>query len=399
VLDRLAGQGLRLTQGYSNSAVCSPTRVALITGRYQQRLRVGLEEPIAGPTPGARLPEGHPTLPSLLKRAGYRTALVGKWHVGFDPAAGPLDHGYDHFFGFLGGAANYYNPPPAPGAEPSGGLVLEREPVHPPGYLTDQLGDEAVRWIGRGTGPFFLSLHFSAPHWPWVAPGEEAAAAAWNDNFDRDRGSLEIYARMVRSLDDNIGKVLRALERSGAARDTIVVFTSDNGGERFSDMWPFTGVKGELLEGGIRVPLILRWPGRIAAGRTSEQVMISMDFLPTLLAAAGAAPDPGFPSDGENLLPVLAGTARQRPRRLFWRFRNAEQAAVRDGDWKYLKLGGREYLFDLSRDVRERANRKDAEPARFAALKEAFAAWNATMLPYPERSYSYDVQAIDADRY
>ena len=399
VLDRLAAQGLRLTQGYSNSAVCSPTRVALITGRYQQRLRVGLEEPIAGPTAGVRLPDGHPTLPSLLKRSGYRTALVGKWHVGFDPAAGPLEYGYDHFFGFLGGAANYYNPRPAPGATPAGGLILQRDRVYPPGYLTDRLGDEAVRWIGRGEGPFFLSLHFSAPHWPWVAPGDAAAAAAWNDNFDRDRGSLEIYARMVRSLDDNVGKVLRALERSGAARDTIVVFTSDNGGERFSDMWPFSGVKGELLEGGIRVPLIVRWPGRVAAGRTFEQPMISMDFLPTLLAAAGAAPDPGFPSDGENLLPVLTGTVPPRPRRLFWRFRNAEQAAVRDGDWKYLKLGDREYLFDLSRDVRERANRKDAEPARFAALKNAFAAWNAAMLPYPEGSYSYDVRNIDADRY
>jgi arylsulfatase A-like enzyme len=164
-------------------------------------------------------------------------------------------------------------------------------------------------------------------------------------------------------------------------------------------MWPFTGVKGELLEGGIRVPLIVRWPGRIAAGRTSPQVMISMDFLPTLLTAAGVTQDPAFPSDGEDLLPVLTGAAPVRPRRLFWRFRNAEQAAVRDGDWKYLKLGGREHLFDLARDPRERADRRDAEPARFQALKAAFAAWNLQMLPYPDGSYSYDVRDVDPDRY
>lgn len=393
-LDRLAREGVRLTQGYSNSPVCSPTRVALITGRYQQRLRVGLEEPIARSGDGLRLPPGHPTLPSLLKRAGYRTALVGKWHVGFDTAAGPLDHGYDHYLGFLGGAANYYqqaNDPPM--------LRRNREPFRPAGYLTDLLGDEAVRWIGGGEGPFFLSLHFSAPHWPWVAPGDERAAAGWRDPFDRDRGNLEVYARMVRSLDDNVAKVLSALERTGAARDTIVVFTSDNGGERFSDMWPFSGVKGELLEGGIRVPLIVRWPGRIPAGTVSDQPMISMDFLPTLLAAAGAAPDPSFPSDGENLLPVLTGAEPPRPRRLFWRFRNAEQAAVRDGDWKYLKIGRREYLFDLARDVRERASLREAETVRFEALKAAFARWNAGMLPYPAGSYAYDVREIDPDRY
>lgn len=399
-LDRLARQGLRLTQGYASSCVCSPTRVALITGRYQQRLRVGLEEPIPGPNSPVRLPEGHPTLPSLLKQAGFRTALIGKWHIGFDPAAGPNDYGYDHFFGFHGGGTNYYHPPPAAGvaAEP-GGIFRNRERVFSTDYLTEAIGDEAVRWIGRGEGPFFLSAHFSAPHWPWVAPGDEAAAANWTDTFDRHRGSLETYARMVRSLDDNVGKILAALERLGIAEDTIVVFTSDNGGERFSDMWPFTGVKGELLEGGIRVPLIVRWPKTIRGGRTSSQVMASIDFLPTLLAAAGTVPDPAFPSDGENLLPVLTGAAPLRPRRLFWRFRNADQAAVRDGDWKYLKLGAREYLFDLAHDVRERANLKNVEPARFEALKAAFAAWNATMLSYPDDSYSYDVRQIDPDRY
>ena len=398
-LDGLAAGGLRLTQGYANSCVCSATRIALITGRYQQRLRVGLEEPINTLDPSLRLPPGHPTLPSLLKAAGYRTALLGKWHIGLNPAAGPLDYGYDHFFGYPGGGTNYYQQPGGGTPQTPDALYNDRDPVRRPGYLTDLLGDEAVRWIGGGQGPFFLSLHFNAPHAPWVAPGDEAAAASWTDSFDRGRGSLAIYAQMVLAMDQNIAKVLAALDRVGVANDTIVVFTSDNGGERFSDMWPFTGVKGELLEGGIRVPLIVRWPGRIAAGGVSPQVMTTMDFLPTLLAAAGRAPDPAFPSDGENLLPVLRGQAAPHPRRLFWRHRTGGQAAVRDGDWKYLLLGGKEHLFDLSRDERERADRKSEEPARLASLQGAWAAWNATMLPYPASSYSYDPGEIDADRY
>jgi arylsulfatase A-like enzyme len=378
-LDGLAAGGVRLTQGYANSCVCSATRTALITGRYQQRLPLGLEEPINQPAPGQdfRLPPGHPTLPSLLKQRGYRTALIGKWHLGFNPAAGPLDYGYDHFFGYPGGGTNYYQ-------QPGGGT---------------QQTPEAVRWIGGGQGPFFLSLHFSAPHAPWIAPGDEAAAVTWTDTFDRNRGSLAIYAQMVMALDENVGKLLAAIDRLGLASDTMVIFTSDNGGDRFSEMWPFTGAKGELLEGGIRVPLIARWPALVPAGATSPQVMMSMDFLPTLLPAAGGGPDPAFPSDGENLLPVLAGQAAPHPRRLFWRHSTADQAAVRDGDWKYLRLGGKEHLFDLSRDERERADRIGEEPQRLAALKAAYAAWNATMLPYPAASYSYDVKEIDADRY
>ncbi|RYD87385.1 MAG: hypothetical protein EOP61_35700 [Sphingomonadales bacterium] len=220
-----------------------------------------------------------------------------------------------------------------------------------------------------------------------------------HDALDRNRGNLDAYARIVVNLDQNIGKVLASIDALGLANDTIVVFTSDNGGERFSEMWPFTGVKGELLEGGIRVPLIMRWPGKIAPGTTSPQVMTSMDFLPTLLAAAGTAPDPAFPSDGENLLPVLTGQAPPHPRRLFWRHRSGDQAAVRDGDWKYLRLGGKEHLFDLAADARERADRSTDEPARFAALRDAHAAWNSGMLPYNASNFTYDVTEVDADRY
>ncbi|WP_166036925.1 sulfatase-like hydrolase/transferase [Sphingosinicella sp. YJ22] len=399
-IDGLAAGGVKLTQGYANSCVCSPTRVALITGRYQQRLRVGLEEPINDVNFEVRLPDGHPTLPSLLKGLGYRTALIGKWHVGVAPEAGPLAFGYDYFFGYPFGGTNYYQQTDSSGRIVPRDLVFRnREPVRVEGYLTDALGDEAAAWIGAGTGPFFLSLHFNAAHFPWVAPGDRAAAAAWTDDFDRNQGNLEIYGQMVGSLDANVGKVLAAIDRLGLANDTIVVFTSDNGGERFSDTWPFTGAKGELLEGGLRVPLIVRWPGRVAANTVSPQVMTTMDFLPTLLGAVGGRPDPAFPSDGEDLMPVLRGHASVRSRRLFWRHRTATQEAVRDGDWKYLLLGGKEHLFNLAYDERERADRSAEEPAKLAELKNAYAAWNASMLIYPPDSFSYDVKQIDADRY
>jgi arylsulfatase A-like enzyme len=397
-IDGLAAGGVRLTQGYANSCVCSATRVGLITGRYQYRVPVGLQEPINDANHDYMLPPGDPTLPSLLKAVGYRTALVGKWHIGTSAAAGPNNHGYDHFFGYTGGGTSYY--PLPPGDPRPHEIVQEGKPIAWDGYLTDVLGDEAVRWIGSGDAkPFFLSLHFSAAHFPWTAPGDRSEAVGWLDAFDRSRGSEQVYGKMVGSLDQNVGKVLDALDGLGIAGKTIVVFTSDNGGERFSDTWPFTGVKGELLEGGIRVPLIVRWPGRVAAGGTSDQVMISMDFLPTLLAVAGAVPPALFPSDGENLLPVLTGMAPSRPRRLFWRHRTADQAALRDGDWKYLRINGQEHLFNLAEDPRERANFGLIDKARLAAMRDAHAAWNQTMLPYPDDSYSYDVKTIDADRY
>ncbi|WP_223177043.1 sulfatase [Sphingosinithalassobacter sp. CS137] len=399
-IDGLAAGGVRLTNGYANSCVCSPTRIGLVTGRYQQRLPVGLEEPITTPSPLDMLPPGHPTLPSLLKGLGYRTALIGKWHIGSTPTSGPNNYGYDHFFGYTGGGINYYQQSGGtPASQFPDDLSRNGTPAGWDGYLTDALAEEAMRWIAGGSAPFFLSLHFSAGHAPWVGPGDTAAAAAWNDPLDRNHGDLETYSRMIMNMDANIGRVLEALAASEIASNTIVVFTSDNGGERFSETWPFTGVKGEVLEGGLRVPLIVRWPGRIAPGTLSDQVMISMDFLPTLLAAVGGAPDPAFPSDGMNLMPVLAGAEPIVARTLFWRHRAGEQAAVRDGNWKYVRLGAEEHLFDLAADARERADRAGDEPSRLAELRGAWDRWNASMLPYPPNSFSYDVKDVDADRY
>jgi arylsulfatase A-like enzyme len=403
-IDRLAAEGLLLTQAYANSPVCSATRAALITGRYQYRLPVGLYEPIRSPQQGAGLPAGFPTLPEQLRRAGYRTSLIGKWHLGEIPAHGPLRAGYQRFFGVPGGASDYFTHL----AEPQGpanafdGLWEGDARADRPGYLTDLLGDRAVAEIGeyaRGGPPFFISLHFTAPHWPWEGPAEEAVSRALTRLQHLEGGSLATYAAMVGSLDDNVGKVLAALDRGGLSRNTLVVFTSDNGGERFSDVWPLVGGKGELLEGGIRVPALVRWPGEIGPGRRSDQTAITMDWLPTLLAAAGATPDPAFASDGEDLLPILRGGTAPRPRKLFWRFNTADQAAVRDGDWKYLKLGGKEALFDLASDVRERANLKEVRPELFERLKGEFAAWNAGMLPYGPDTAGANAKTLFSDRY
>jgi arylsulfatase A-like enzyme len=387
----LAIEGLKFMQAYSNSANCTPTRVGLATGRYQMRLEVGLEEPINPTTPkGVGLPPSHPTLASLFKKAGYRTSLVGKWHLGFLPEFGPLKSGYDHFFGIFDGAADYFDH----GSKSPVPLYEQDLPVDRVGYITNLLGDRAVQTIegyARSKEPFLLSLHFTAPHWPWEGPDDEAESKRIGGQLrHHDGGSQKTYMAMVQSLDSNIGRVLQALDVHGLTANTIVVFTSDNGGERFAKIWPFTGMKGELLEGGLRIPAIVRWPGRIPAGAVSEQVMISMDWMPTLLAAAGTQPDASYPPDGDNLLPVLTGRAPSHSRKLFWRFKAGEQRAVRDGNWKYLRIAGNEFLFDVLKDPRERANLKDRNKDVFDRLKNDWAAWNSTMLAERPRPAPYN---------
>ncbi|MCK5750002.1 MAG: sulfatase-like hydrolase/transferase, partial [Oricola sp.] len=268
------------------------------------------------------------------------------------------------------------------------------------GYLTDLLADHASEEILRMSAAgasFLLSLHFTAPHWPWETAEDVEAAKNLRESLDFEGGSMAIYRSMVESLDAAVGRVLATLKKAGQEKNTVVVFTSDNGGERFSKTWPLNGIKGELLEGGIRTPLIVRWPGRIKKGAVSAQTAISMDWVPTMLDAAGAS---GPDLDGISLLPVLTGAAPAE-RQLFWRYQAHDQKAMREGPWKYLSLEGHEYLFNVDDDPMERANKKTIEADRFARMKDAWAAWNETMLPYPEnnRSWSNKIGGFYADRY
>jgi arylsulfatase A-like enzyme len=395
-IDRIAQRGVRFTQGYANSAVCSATRLALITGRYQYRLPLGLEEPLAGKI-DVGLPPEHPTLPSLLRAAGYGTTLIGKWHLGMLPSFGPSLSGYDHFWGIRSGAIDYYSHKNPRGEDD---LWDGDTNIHQAGYVTDLLGDRAVGAIEgyAGSGQrFLLSLHFTAPHWPWEAPGDQAVSERLSGTRLRhfDGGTQQTYARMVRAMDLQIGRVLQTLDSHGLADNTIVVFTSDNGGERFSDTWPFTGIKTELLEGGLRVPAMLCWPNAVAAGQVSEQVTMTMDWFPTLLEAAGVAPDPGHPPDGCSILPVLTGTRAVSPRRLFWRYKTNAQRAARDGDFKYLKIRENTFLFNVADDPRERANLKTVLPEVFARMEIDWYAWNATMLPEIPDSFGETYSAAD----
>jgi arylsulfatase A-like enzyme len=218
--------------------------------------------------------------------------------------------------------------------------------------------------------------------------GRRGGIAALTSLFHFDGGSQRTYRRMIQQMDLQIGRVLQALDANGAAESTIVVFTSDNGGERYADTWPFTGRKTELLEGGLRVPAVIRWPTRIPQGSASEQVMITMDWLPTLLAAAGTAPDPAYPTDGMNLLRWLTQGAASAPRKLYWRYKYADQQAARDGDWKYLKIFDNTFLFNVVEDPMERANLKERHRDVFDPLVAQWNEWNATMLPLDPQSFT-----------
>ena len=380
-LDLLATQGTRFTDAYSASAVCTPTRCGFITGRYPARLKIGLVEPLPASDHSVGLDPQHPTIASLLKDSGYDTALIGKWHLGFRPEWGPNAHGFDEFFGVLAGAADYHLHKNGLG-QPD--LYENLTPVERNGYLTDLLTDRAVNYIKRRRNkPFYLSLHYTAPHWPWQDRKGGERVTFTDKTIEPvtmgGGGSLKLYAEMMRSLDDGVGRVVRALRTAGIERNTLVIFTSDNGGERFSYEWPFRGEKGDLLEGGIRVPAIVRWPGVVPANRVINQMAITMDWTATILAVAETTAAEAYPLDGIDLLPVIKGASLARNRTFFWRI--YDQDAVRDGNWKYFRNGKKRHLFDLSSDQREQADFSIKNPDMLNRLVAEFDKWNQQMLP------------------
>lgn len=373
-IDSIAANGVRFTSGYVSCPVCSPTRAGLLTGRYQQRF--GLEFNPGPPATAAEdfgLPNTETTLAALLKKSGYATGMVGKWHLGYQPQFNPQKRGFDEFFGFLAGAHDYLV-----SKDPRVGPILRgTEEADEKEYLTDAFGREAVSFIERHKNkPFFLYLSFNAVHSPLQA------SRKYLDRFsgisDEKRRT---HAAMLSAMDDQIGNVIKAIRKNGIEEDTLIIFLSDNGGPtpgNTSSNLPMRGFKGEVYEGGIRVPFMMQWKNKLPAGMVSDVPVISLDLVPTALAAAGAKIEAGR-FDGHNLLSYLIGKMNIPREALYWRY--GEQRAVRKDGWKLVKTrkNGTE-LFDLSSDISESTNLAESKPEKLRELDQLLAAWESQMI-------------------
>ena len=301
-LDKLASQGMKFINAYSAGSLCTPTRVGFMTGRYPARTPVGLREPLTmtANDSAVGLSADQYSLPLILKEAGYETALIGKWHLGFNPEFSPNQNGFDYFFGFHSGATDYISHR----GQRGGPDIHENEKlIKIKGYLTNVFKEKVISFLQRPhSKPYFLSVQFNAPHWPWQGPNDPAYPDTMNLTTG---GTKETFAAMMKELDDAVGAIINELDRQ-QANNTIVIFTSDNGGEKFSDMGNLTGMKFQLWEGGIKVPAFVRWPGKIKPG-TTDQVIITMDWTTTIATVAGAKPK--FPFDGEDLHTTTHGSA------------------------------------------------------------------------------------------
>jgi arylsulfatase A-like enzyme len=375
-IDRLAREGVKMTDFYANGANCSPTRAGLITGRYQQR--VDIEMPL-GAGGKADLSRGLlPTttsLPALLKTVGYSTGLIGKWHLGWNAEFHPNRHGFDEFWGFMGGSVDYYNH--------TGALFHNADSVTSPAYITDELTAQARKFVeDHQRQPFFLEVAYNATHWPFQGPGlgehERARPDILHDGTRAD------YVAMLESADRGVGILLNMLDRLQLARNTLVIFTSDNGGEWLSRNAPLFHRKSTLWEGGIRVPALLRWPALLPANITSKQAAITMDLTASILAAAGAKVPESYRPEGINLLPLLTG-GKTIERTLFWRIHSSarDQKAVRRGRWKYLQEGpltsfdSAEFIFDVEQDPGERRNLVIERADLLPGFRKLVAEWEA----------------------
>ncbi|HEY3951062.1 sulfatase-like hydrolase/transferase [Phenylobacterium sp.] len=370
-IDALAAQGVRLTDYYANQPVCAPSRAGLMTGRYQERF--GFET-----NPGAEqrtstsfgLPRDHKTLPERLKDLGYATGMVGKWHMGFTPTNQPTARGFDSFFGFLDGAMAY-----VPGGNGGKALMRGTQPAPMVAHTTEAFTDEAVKFIDANKDrPFFLYEAYNAVHAPLQS------TKAYLDRFASEKDpKRRTHLAMVAALDEGVGKIVEAVDRAGLSKKTLIVFISDNGGPTWqttSSNGPLNGVKDLTLEGGIRVPAIFRWPGRLPQGKVVHSMAMEFDVTATALALAGAHADPII--EGRNLMPYLTGAKTgDVHERLFWRM--GPQAAERQGSWKLVKAEDAYWLFDLSHDIGEHHDLATANPAKMKQMRAEFDAWSAQM--------------------
>ncbi len=376
-MDSIARNGVQFTDGHVSCPVCSPTRAGLMTGRFQQRFG---HEFNPGPPDNAEpefgLPLSQITLADLLKKAGYATGMVGKWHLGLQPQFHPLERGFDEYFGFLHGAHDYLDPK----RDPANLILRGTEPVDEKEYLTEAFTREAVAFIEKQkSGPFFLYLAYNAIHAPMQA------VQKYLDRFknvaDKNR---QIHNAMLSALDDGIGAVLAKLREAAIEDNTLVFFLSDNGGPtptNTSSNSPLRGYKGQLYEGGHRVPFALQWKGRIEGGQVVGELVSSLDILPTALAAAGGDIPRDRPMDGVNLLPYLLDEKTGAPHEvLVWR--QGDRRAVRKGNWKWIEgESNQTELYDLSKDIGESNNLAPQHPEKVKELAAEFEKWDAEMVP------------------
>lgn len=371
-IDRLASEGVRLTNGYASAYVCAPTRAGLLTGRYQQRFGF-----YSGGDSRVGLPLSEVTLADMLRKQGYATAVMGKWHVGIEPEYHPLRRGFDEFYGFLGhGAHDYFN---LKITNEYNSIYRNDKPINDTGYLTDNLARESVSFIERHRNrPFFLYLPFNAVHWPLQA------LEKYIKRFNTGDKNRDIYLAMLTSMDEAIGKVLDALKRTGADENTLTIFFSDNGGARknFANNGALRDFKHSVYEGGIHVPFIVSWPGRLPKGTVCDEPVISLDVLPTICAAAGASLPDDRVYDGKNMLVALQGKLEgPLHKNLFW-YDGEKQWAVREGKWKLLfnRQGSLE-LYDLEADISEKINLVKEKPEIVQHLQQTYTNWKNQMAP------------------
>jgi arylsulfatase A-like enzyme len=382
-IDRLAQAGVRFTSACVSHPFCSPTRAGLMTGRYQHRF--GHENnPIYNPQDNvAGLPLSEITIANILSDAGYATGQIGKWHLGAAPQFHPLKRGFKEQFGFLGGGHDYFK---AETDNPNAReylIPIERngKPVVETEYLTDAFSREACSFVRRhDKDPFFLYLAYNSPHTPLQAPKEYLERVS--NIEDPIRRS---YAAMICAMDDGIGRLAATLEVLKLENDTLIFFLSDNGGPTsvtHADNHPFRGAKGEVYDGGIHVPFVMKWKGQLPAGETYGNPIISLDIFATAAAVAGAKLPADRPIDGVNLLPHITGKASAAPHdKLYWRTGGGAAFAVRQGNWKLVKIGKRTELYDLEADVSESKDAAAAKPEILSRLEAARVAWNRQMVP------------------
>jgi arylsulfatase A-like enzyme len=366
-IDSLATNGIRFTSGYVTAPVCSPSRAGLMTGRYGQRFGYETNPQGKDVTGNVGLPVAETTLADRMKAAGYATGLFGKWHLGYKPQFHPQRRGFDEFVGFLRAQHDYFK---NAGLDP---IMRGRERVKDFDYTTDLFAQETAAFIGKHrTEPWFAYLSFNAVHIPLQASEKHTQRFAAIADAKR-----RTFAGMVSAMDDAVGVVLAQLRELKIDDNTLIVFFSDNGGPTgvtTSRNDPLRGQKGDVLEGGIRVPFILQWKGRLPAGQVDDRPIISLDILPTALAAAGAPVDASL--EGVNLLPYLTGGNAEAPHAaLFWRY--GKKRAVRLGDWKLTDQGDGAKLYNLAADIGEKDDLAAKEPGRLKELAAAYEQWNA----------------------